>query len=97
MSSEEEQQRLDRRSEHRETVAMAIQVAIMLTAAVSLALWASGGYVFAPAWIVMAGILAFAHFYAQRTIRLLRRANRDAQKSLRTLQDQVRRTLSDLR
>jgi hypothetical protein len=68
-----------RKSRRRETAIMVVDVAIALAAGASLILWAAGGTVLTPGWLVIAITMAVRNIYAQRTIRLLREAHREAQ------------------
>jgi hypothetical protein len=93
--TDDERRDFHRKSRRRETLAMVIQGATVVMAVASFALWAAGRTVLTPAWVIISALLAVGNIYAQRTIRLLREANRDAQEHLRWVQDQRHATAED--
>jgi hypothetical protein len=98
MSSEEEHaaetERRTKRNERLETGVMVFQGALALLAVSGIIWWATGHYVLVPAWLTIVALQAVTAIYAQRTIRLLRRANREAYGHVRLLQEQLRHALS---
>lgn len=59
---------------------MAFNAGLALAAAAAIARWATGHSVLVPAWLAIVVIGAVEQIFAQKTIRLLRRANRDLQR-----------------
>jgi hypothetical protein len=86
--TDDERREYHRRSRRRETLIMAVDAVIALIAGVSFIWWTVGGTVPVVGWLVMAVTMAIRNIYAQRTIRLLREANRDVQVLLNGVQQQ---------
>ena len=102
MSSEEEGhaadlERRDKRNERLERNIMAFQGALALCAAASVAWWATGHYVLAPAWMIIVAIQAVMQIFSQKTIRLLRRTNRDVLQCARMLREEYGRLMDAFR
>ena len=97
MSSEEERnaeaERRDKRSERLERNIMIFQGVLALCTAAGIAWWATGHYVLVPAWLAIVAIQAVTQIYGQKTIRLLRRANRDLLQYADALREQLQQAL----
>ena len=94
MSSEEEHavemERRDKRNERLETGVMVFQGVLALLAVAAIPWWATGHAVLVPAWLAIVALQAVTQIYAQKTIRVLRRANRVAWHYADLLREQVR-------
>ena len=93
MSSEKEQraaemERRDRRNERLERHIMIFQGVLALYVAAGIAWWATGHYVLVPAWLAIVAVQAVTQIYGQKTIRRLRRANREAYQRIALLHEQ---------
>lgn len=56
---------------------------VAVAAAAAIAWWATGHTVLVPAWLAIVAFQAVTLIYAQKTIRLLRRANRELSSAAR--------------
>ena len=98
MSSEKEQraaemERRDRRNERLERHIMIFQGVLALYVAAGIAWWATGHYVLVPAWLAIVAVQAVTQIYGQKTIRLLRRTNRDLLQYADALREQLQQAL----
>ena len=67
--------------------------ALALCAAAGIAWWATGHYVLVPAWLAIVAVQAVTQIYGQKTIRLLRRTNRDLLQYADALREQLQQAL----
>ena len=94
MSSEEEErtaemERRDKRNERLERNIMIFQGVLALLALAAIPWWATGHYTLVPAWLSIVAIQAVMQIFSQKTIRLLRRANRDLYQCVRACREQL--------
>ena len=101
MSSEEERaaalERRDKRNERLERNIMIFQGVLGLFAAATIVWWATGHAVLVPAWLAIVAIQAVMQIFSQKTIRLLRRANRDLLQCTDALREQYGRLMDAFR
>ena len=94
---EAELERRDKRNERLERNIMVFQGILALFALAAIAWWATGHSVPVPAWLAIVAIQCVMQIFAQKTIRLLRRANRAERRYADMLHGQYERLMDAFR